>query len=181
MSDFKADYKRSVSNESNIIKGEKYRFTILSPRLIRLEYSESGNFVDKPTEFARFRDFSEFKFEKQENDKFLLIRTKYFQVTYLKNKPILGTKVNPTANLKIELLKTDNVWYYKHPEAKNYGAPSNSIDDSGKINLKRGLYSLDGFSSYDDSKGLILDEIINLLKEANQKLMYMYSYTIMIF
>lgn len=158
MSDFKADYKRSVSNESNIIKGEKYRFTILSPRLIRLEYSESGNFVDKPTEFARFRDFSEFKFEKQENDKFLLIRTKYFQVTYLKNKPILGTKVNPTANLKIELLKTDNVWYYKHPEAKNYGAPSNSIDDSGKINLKRGLYSLDGFSSYDDSKGLILDE-----------------------
>lgn len=162
-------YARGVATPENIIQGNKYRFTLLTPRLIRLEYSETGHFVDEPTSFARCRDYPAFKYEKQENERLLLIRTKYFQVTYLKDKPFYGGKVNPTGNLKIELLNSNNIWYYGHPEVKNYGAPGNSIDNSNnKLNTKRGLYSLDGFSSYDDSNALIIDKN-NQLKKKSEK------------
>lgn len=159
MSNVEKLYASAKANDANVIQGNKYRFTILTPRLIRLEYSESGHFIDAPTSFARCRDNEPLKFEKQENDQLLLLRTKYFQVTYIKNKPFNGGKINPTGNLKIELLNSNNVWYYGHPEVRNYGAPSHSIDNSNnKLNTKKGLYSLDGFSSYDDSNAFIIDQ-----------------------
>ena len=37
-------------------------------------------------------------------------------------------------NLKVELLNTDRIWYYGHPEVRNYGSPSISLDDNdGKL------------------------------------------------
>ena len=38
---------RPLANEKNIVLGEKYRFTVLTPNLIRMEYSESGTFEDR--------------------------------------------------------------------------------------------------------------------------------------
>ena len=41
----------------NIVQGEKYRITLLTEALVRLEYSEEGVFEDRATQFAFFRDF----------------------------------------------------------------------------------------------------------------------------
>ena len=46
---FKFDYKKILPNVSNIIQGKKYRITVLSELLVRLEYSETGEFEDRPT------------------------------------------------------------------------------------------------------------------------------------
>ena len=54
---FKIDYQNAASNSELIIEGNHYRFTILSEILIRIEYSATGNFEDRPTEFARCRNF----------------------------------------------------------------------------------------------------------------------------
>ena len=40
----------------NIIQGEKYRITLLTESLVRLEYSEDGIFEDRATQFAFHRD-----------------------------------------------------------------------------------------------------------------------------
>lgn len=172
------EYSRSIANKQNIVEGSNYRFTILSQRLIRMEYSETGQFIDKPSEFARYRDNEVVKFELQENDRYLLIKTKYFQLSYLKNKPFYGSKVNPTANLKVELLNTTRVWYYGHPEVKNYKTPANSIDNSNnKLNLKKGLYSIDGFSSYDDSKSYLIKENNTYINRTNKNTdVYLFMY-----
>ena len=37
------------TDQKNIIKGKKYRFSILTPRLIRIEYNENGVFEDRAT------------------------------------------------------------------------------------------------------------------------------------
>ena len=50
---FKVDYTNTLANEKAIFKGNKYRITILSERLIRFEYDANGKFFDHPTEFAR--------------------------------------------------------------------------------------------------------------------------------
>ena len=38
-----------ISDKESYIIGNKYRFTILTPRMIRLEYSINGVFEDRPT------------------------------------------------------------------------------------------------------------------------------------
>ena len=38
-----------VGRPENTIQGDKYRFTLLTPCLIRMEYREDGKFEDRPT------------------------------------------------------------------------------------------------------------------------------------
>lgn len=174
---FNFDYNKAKSNQSNIIIGEKYRITILSERLIRLEYNPDGIFEDRPTELVWYRDMPPVYFEKKENTKILKIKTKYFELTYVKNKDFDGGKLNPVANLKVNLLNSDRIWYYNHPEVRNYGSLSFSLDDSKKTQLKKGLYSVDGFASFDDSNSLIFNENGTLEeREAKGKDIYLFMY-----
>ena len=153
---FTLDKKRAIANKQSMIIGEKFRFTVLTERLIRLEYNDNGIFVDDPTEFALYRDFKTPEFTSNEDNNFVIISTKYFKLTYIKGKSFLGGKANPAANLKVELLNTDRYWYYGHPEIRNYGLPNSSLAEGG---LKgKGLYSADGMASFDDTSSLIFNE-----------------------
>ena len=125
-------------NNENIIQGEKYRFTVLTPRLIRMEYSESGIFEDRLTTLVVNRKTDKVDYNLKEDNKYLEISTSYFRLTYQKNKPFYSGKFDTMKNLKVELLNTDRIWYYGHPEIRNYGSPSNSLDDNtGKLKLKK--------------------------------------------
>ena len=53
-----------ISLKNNIVKGKKFRFTFLSDRLIRLEYSPTGSFEDRISQRVIFRNFSEVKYTK---------------------------------------------------------------------------------------------------------------------
>ena len=130
--------------------------TVLSEILVRLEYSETGSFEDRPTELVMNRNFPKVKFEKKEDSKYLTIKTSYFTLTYHKEMPFLGSKVSPDQNLRIELNNTDKYWYFNHPEVRNFRGTSFSLDGAdGKARYGKGLYSTDGFVSLDDSKTLI--------------------------
>lgn len=175
---FNFNYLDAVASSENVIKGDKYRFTLLSERLIRLEYSENGIFEDRPTELVWHRKVPKVNYEKKEDTRFLQIMTKYFRLTYTKNKPFDSGKVNSMANLKIELLNTDRVWYYNHPEARNFGSPSFSLDDNkGRLKLHKGLYSSDGFATIDDSKSMVFSSEGNLIaREENNTDLYVFLY-----
>ena len=69
---FKISYKKNKSRENTVFKGKKYRITVLSERLVRLEYSYDGTFEDRPTELALNRFFDEPKFQVKEDEKFLM-------------------------------------------------------------------------------------------------------------
>ena len=153
---FKIDKKRAKANEKNVIKGDKFRFTVLTERLIRLEYNDKGNFIDDPTELVLYRDLETPKFDVIDNSNFVSISTSYFKLTYTKGKSFLGGKASPANNLKVELLGTQNYWYYGHPEIRNFGIPNSSLAEGG---IKgKGLYSADGMASIDDSNTPILNE-----------------------
>ncbi len=156
---FSVDYDNCKTNEKSIIVGKKYRFTVLTERLIRLEYNEEGIFEDRPTEFALNRNFPLCQFTVKEDAGFLQISTKYFNLEYQKEKHFLGTKVFPGAYLRVTLNNSDRSWYYNHPEVRNYGGSNVSLDDfSGSLKLDNGLYSSDGFASIDDSYSMVLNE-----------------------
>ena len=144
---------------NNVIQGKKFRITILSEILVRLEYSENGIFLDEPTEFARNRNFNLPKFNVQQDEKYLVIETNYYKLEYIKEKSFAGTKFVPEQNLKVLLKNTDKYWYYNHVEARNFKTIGICLDNVNNIDLtNKGLYSTDGFVSIDDSKSLILKD-----------------------
>jgi len=171
------NYSDAIPNKNNIIQGEKYRFTVLTPRLIRMEYSETGEFEDRLTTLVINRKTDKVDFKLKEDKKYIEITTSYFRLTYQKNKPFYSGKIDTMKNLKVELLNTDRIWYYGHPEIRNYGAPSNSLDDSkGKLKLKKGLYSVDGFASINDSSDIVTEDfkIIKRNKDVIDIYLFMY-------
>ena len=153
---FEFDKSKGISNQKAIFQGEKYRITVLTERLVRLEYQEEGKFEDRLTELVINRSFPIPKFQFKEDAVSLEITTSYFHLFYLKNKPFMGSKVNPMNNLRIDLLNSDRIWNYGHPEVRNYGAPGFSMDSDETFG--KGLYSADGFATIDDSKGLVIDD-----------------------
>lgn len=56
-----------VGRPENTIQGDKYRFTLLTPCLIRMEYREDGKFEDRPTQVVWNRKFDpvDFRVEKK--------------------------------------------------------------------------------------------------------------------
>ncbi len=153
---FKIDMEKAKANEKSIIAGDKYRFTVLSPRLIRLEYNIGGDFLDNPTEFALYRNFDPVSFDSKDTSSTVEISTKYFKLTYTKNAVFEGNKVNPYANLKVELIGTDRSWYYGSDEIRNFKVPSGNLEK--EVLNGRGLYSADGIASFNDSASLAFNE-----------------------
>ena len=43
---------------ASVVQGERYRISVLTTRLFRLEYSEDGVFEDRPTQCVLNRDFA---------------------------------------------------------------------------------------------------------------------------
>lgn len=154
-----------IAEKDSVFKGNNYRITVLTERLIRLEYNPDGIFTDNETELVKFRRFPKVSIELKQDERYMVIKTNYFTLSYTKEKNFDGGKIVPTSNLKIDLNGTDRTWYYHHPEAKNYKGCFVSLDgtDSDR-NVRNGLYSMDGFASIDDSKNYIYDENNNLIE-----------------
>ena len=121
------NYELAKSLNDTMFIGNNYRITILSEVLIRFEWNDNGDFEDRPTEFANFRSFLMPKFSVKEDERFLVITTKYFKLEYEKNKPFYGSKMNPYQFLRVSLNNTDKFWYFGAPEARNFKGTAFSL------------------------------------------------------
>lgn len=177
---FVMDLGSALPNAASVLQGNKYRITVLTERLVRLEYSENGKFEDRPTELVWHRNLPKPEFNVINNKTNLVIETKYFTLTYVKEAPFTGTPLNKMANLKIDLLGVDKTWYYGHPEVKNFGAPllqkNGAADDDPLYNM-RGLYSIDGFTCIDDSANMVFNARGNCIERDNKEIdLYVFMY-----
>lgn len=145
--------------KDSMIIGNKYRISILTERLVRLEYNPKGVFEDRPTQRVIYRNFPKVNYTATQSETLLQVITSYFTLDYVKEHTFAGSMIAPSTNLKITLNGTDRTWNYNHPEARNYGTITYSLDNfKGKLKLDKGLYSTDGFACIDDSDSLVLNE-----------------------
>ena len=159
---FHIDLNDLKSKDAAICLGEKFRFTVLTERLIRMEYSETGTFNDLATQLVSFRNFDVPKFEKTEDANFLQIQTSYFKLFYTKNNHLKGSAIRPEQNLRVTTIDEKSTWYYGNPEVRNYYGNNISTETKDKDREKKenkGLYSLDGFVSFDDSDSLRINAL----------------------
>lgn len=161
---FKIDITKAKTTSPYVFAGKKFRISILSDVLIRFEYSENGNFNDYPTFFARNRSFSSPKISFREDNDIMIIRNDIFEIQYTKEKPFMGSKFAPEQYLRVTLVGTDKMWYFNHPEVRNFKGTFYSLDASNnEVVLDKGLFSLDGFVSFDDSRTPILNANGNIV------------------
>ncbi len=168
----------SKARPENVISGNKFRITILSEHLVRLEYSENAMFEDRSTELVINRNFDKVDFKKVILDDTLVISTNYFRLSYKMERPFGSGKLFADSNLKVDILGTNKTWYYGMPEVRNYGAPTTELAyDTTNSKLKKSLYSLDGFATIDDSKTKVFDEEgVLILRENSGIDLYLFAY-----
>lgn len=159
---FELNYPRCKANPKAMISGNKYRITVLTERVVRLEYSPTGDFVDRPTQLIINRNLKLPSFNVNQDKNVVSIDTRFFSLSYVKEQPFTGSSIDPMRNLKITLNSRERDrqknWYYGHPEARNLRGNMVSIDTNIPDFMTRGLYSLDGFASLNDSNSKVIME-----------------------
>ncbi len=145
---------RPIANNENIISGDKYRFTLLSKNVIRMEYSENNSFIDLPSQTIWNREFSKVDFTVVDGENNLEIKTSEFHLIYQKGK------VFDSGSLKIKRIANNNYYFfgddcYNH----NRKGTARTLDNvDGNLKLEEGLFSELGYVVIDDSNTLLIDE-----------------------
>lgn len=181
---FEVDYSKAKSDNKAMVVGSKFRFTVITERVIRLEYSPTGTFVDLPSQLVYHRKLGMPEFTVRQDANFLEISTRYFVLSYMKEQPFLGSKVDPMKNLKITLKNVvdkdkQRDWYYGHPEVRNMNGNIIGVDIDFNKNFTKGLYSIEGFASLNDSNTKLIDRDGTLLNRVGENLdIYVFMYGI---
>jgi alpha-glucosidase (family GH31 glycosyl hydrolase) len=156
---FKNEHPENLKAFSkSVFKGAKYRITILTERLVRLEYDEEGKFYDMETPIVKNRVFPYPQFVIKEDEVYFTVETKYMSLTYQKDAPFTGK------TLTAKVLGTENTWYYGDNEVQNFKSCAKSLDGQKSMPpLFKGLFSPMGYATIDDSKSIFIDPGSNIL------------------
>lgn len=141
-----------ISSKKKII-GDNYRFTLLTPHLIRMEYSEGGHFIDNQTQVVMNRDFPEFEFDYIESDDLLEIYTDFFHLTY--NKRSFSSQ-GLTIDMKSNYTDFNNKWSFGDNINTLKGTTRTLDNINGATELGEGIISREGYSVLDDSSSFTM-------------------------
>ena len=149
---FKID-TRPVAREESVLRGEKYRISILTPWLIRLEYSESGRFEDRPTQCVWNREFPAVQFEVRDEKDVLRVTTEGIQLVYDK-KPFSASGLS--LKVRGNISAYNSIWRYGEKVTDLLGTARTLDEADGAVKLDHGVISRNGFSVLDDSHSLLI-------------------------
>ncbi len=161
------------SIEKNIIKGGNFRITVLTDRLIRLEYSEEEKFVDGQTSAVVCRDFPEVYFDAESGNGLLTVET---------DRLLLSYDGNPfsSAGLSIKLKETGAEWHYSISYAgsdKNLMGTARTLDmTDGFAMLESGIFGENGYAVMDDSETSVLVDGEYVLRIDEGEDIYFFGY-----
>lgn len=140
--------------ESTIV-GPCYRFSILTPQLIRMEYARDGVFEDRPTQLAVNRFFPAVTFQVFETEDRLEISTEYLNLLYEKG-PFTAHSLQ--IKVRSECCGIYCTWHFSEPILEGLGGTARTLDQAdGEIPLEPGIQSrIGGFGVLDDSKSAVI-------------------------
>lgn len=151
----------SSSSDKGIVGGtkdDKYRFTVLAPGIIRIEWSPDSIFEDRPSSFAIHRSTVSIPdYTVKDTDFGLEISTSRVKLTYNKSS-FEGFGFFATAS--------GATWRWGDDNGSNLGGTIRTLDmmDGQKlmragtfVPLEDGILSKSGFTLLDDSKSMLFD------------------------
>ncbi len=143
-------------NPDAIITGPNWRFTVITDRLIRMEFSPSGEFEDHPSQAVWYRNQPVPKYDWIANERRIEIETEYLHLNY---------RVTPqgftSTTLQMIVKATGHTWHFgDHPfHTGNLGGTYRTLDEAaGFVRPDPGLMASTGGTVYDDSKSLVFND-----------------------
>lgn len=160
--------------EGAVIRGESWRVTVLTDRLLRLEYESKGRFCDTATQTVIDRSFPLPVFTHTEKNGWLTVETEAVRLQY-DGGPFSPEGLSVT--LKGQYGAYASVWHYGD-NGRNLKGTARTLDEAnGEIPLGDGLFSREGYAVLDDSHTMRMDESGNLLPaEAHGIDIYLFAY-----
>ena len=149
---FKWDVRPKALLENQVI-GEHCRFTMLTSRLIRMEYSVENAFEDRASQSVFYRDFAPVSYSVEREDGILVIQTEDLVLKYQEGAPF--SEETLWVKLKNE---PASAWRFGE-DFEDLGGTTKTLDMvDGAIPVGRGVCSRYGFSVLDDSDTLVLGD-----------------------
>ncbi len=163
-----------VAAPDAVVIAPQVRFTVLTSRLLRLEYSPTDTFEDRPSQVFWYRHQPVPKFEVVRSAEQIELNTADLQVCY----HIQANGFTADA-LSITLKASGQVWHYGDTDPANLGGTLRTLDAvDGTLPLPNGLMSRSGWAIIDDAKSLVFNQdgwLENRGGQANQDL-YFFGY-----
>lgn len=143
-----------IAHPDAVIISGNARFTVLTQRLIRIEYSPTAEFEDRPSQAFWYRNQPVPPFQSNETDGVLTIETGYLILRYDTRAPGFTP-----ASLQIELKQLGITWVYGMANLHNLKGTARTLDNiDGAVALEDGLISRAGWAIVDDSRALVFNE-----------------------
>lgn len=146
-----------LAPDESVVTWENYRFTVLTPAMIRLEHHPEGIFEDEATQTVLNRDFDTPEFDLKETDEYIEIITSHVHLMFYKTEG--GFTRN---NLNIEAIGNyslyHSTWYFGDKPDTLKGTARTLDFADGAIELEEGLMNKNGFSVFNDSTSMRLTE-----------------------
>ena len=149
--------QNSIAKSEAIVISGNARFTVLTPEMIRIEYSEKECFEDRATFTIQNRNMDVVPaFTKREDKEYLYIETEKVQLKYRKGTNPKTIPASPN-NLTITMKHNGQtvLWYPGKPDPLNLKGTCRTLDgsngDNKRSELENGLISRSGWAVIDDS------------------------------
>ena len=145
-----------LADESAVVVSGNARFTVLTPQMIRIQYSQKQLFEDRATFAVVNRRLPVPSFTQDVEDGYLVIRTEALTLRYKIGSVIKDGQTN-SSNLGItfHLNGKPVTWYPGKDDALNlmgtYRTLDGNIGDTHRVFLEKGLLSRAGWAILDES------------------------------
>ncbi len=147
-----------------VVKGN-CRFTVLTDRLLRLEYDPEGIFEDRPSQTVLCRNLPVPAYTVKDNGQRLELDTVHFHMVYHYGKEEKLTPHSLVIDAKNGFTNYGGRWlfgqtlYGDPPRHNNLYGTARTLDRAdGPVALEYGLQSANGRACFDDSGNALLDE-----------------------
>ena len=144
-----------VADPRNVVVDGHTRFTLLTPQLVRLEWSADGRFEDRASLVFLDRHTPPVAFTRRVEHGWLVIATADLRLRYRRGSGRFGPQ-----NLTITLKNGDTTvtWRPGMPDSANLKGTTRTLDGAnGPVPLEPGLLSRDGWALVDDTGRPLFD------------------------
>jgi alpha-glucosidase (family GH31 glycosyl hydrolase) len=144
-----------VARPEAVLRGERWRVTVLTDGLLRLEWSEDGVFEDRASTFALHRDMPVPAFHVVEGEAAIEVVTDRLRLTYDRGPfTASGLSVQVRGNVS----NHHSVWRFGE-DIRNLGGTTRTLDDvDGRAPLEPGVVSRYGVAVLDDSRSFLFED-----------------------
>ena len=170
-----------AADQAMVYAGANARFTVLTPQMIRMEWSEDGQFEDRASLTFVNRELEVPSYKVKKSKSSVTIQTENLKLMYT-----ISTGGFTKDNLKVEFTTAGqkSLWYPGADPKGNLMGTTRTLDQAdgrifyGKDTLETGLVSRDGWAVVDDSANYLFDEQgwVTSRRDAKHQDWYLFAY-----